>query len=216
MELLAKLRADTRFAQQRVMLCTALNDRQTIDRAAALGVSHYIVKPFAKEHVLRQVRHACAETAAAVYFESITDVAARLGVATTGVREFLHGLHTDAEALQATLSLGRSPESMRVNALKSAAVNLGARSLAARLGQLEGVLLTTGDWSRVAPALAVEIERLRAQLRIAKPDGSAAVDASADGAAAPLGSPASTPAVETAAAMATDAIKPAAAPAPAS
>src|ERR1700710_2114182 len=59
LQLTNRLRADPRFREQRVGLCTALNDRHTIDLAAALAISYYIVKPYARELVLKQVRRIC-------------------------------------------------------------------------------------------------------------------------------------------------------------
>lgn len=168
-ELTARLRADARFRQQRVIFCTALNDRETIGRALALGVSHYIVKPYTKELVLRQVRRVAEDAMSGDYFESISDVSLRLGASVSVVKDLLVDLHADLVRVESALVGGAPPEHVRVNALKSAAVNLGARALAVRLGQLEAALLTTGDCSRVATTFAAEVERLRVQLKLPKP-----------------------------------------------
>src|SRR5471032_3192102 len=53
LQLAGKMRADPRFADRRVMFCTALNDRGTVQQAAALGVSHYITKPYQRENIFR-------------------------------------------------------------------------------------------------------------------------------------------------------------------
>ncbi len=65
LQLTGRLRADPRFHDQKVLLCTALNDRPTIERAAALGVTHYVVKPYVREHVMRKVRSLCAQVVTA-------------------------------------------------------------------------------------------------------------------------------------------------------
>lgn len=167
--LTGRMRADPRFRHQRVMFCSALHDRETIQQAKALGVSHYIMKPYKQEHVLRHVRHACEENSAAEIFEPLSSVSARLGVGTATVRRLLGELHDDVRAIEAELTGHRSPDAMRIHARKSAALNLGAKGLAMRLGQLEGVLHTSVDWSRVAPGIAAEMERLRHHLGIELP-----------------------------------------------
>lgn len=166
LQLAARIRKDPRLRQQPIIFCTALNDRQTIDQAAALGVSHYIVKPYAKEHVLRQVRRVCEETPASVYFEAQSAVIARLGVGGTELRLFLQELHGDVADFAAAFAGGPPPDALRVNALKGAAINLGARALGLRLGQIEAALAARPG-TELAPALAaldVEIERLRTHL----------------------------------------------------
>lgn len=183
--LTARMRADARFKHQRVMFCSALHDRDTIQQAKALGVSHYIMKPYKQEHVLRQVRHACEETAAAEIFEPLASVSARLGMGTSTVRRLLGELHDDVRAIEAELTAHRSPDAMRIHALKSAALNLGAKALALRLGQLEGVLHTSVDWSRVAPGIAAETERLRQHLGIELPPPAPAASETASTADAP-------------------------------
>lgn len=169
LELTRRMRQDPRFSEQRVIFCTALNDRETIDRAVGLGVSHYIVKPYTKEFVLRQVRRACEETTIAEYFETLSDVSVRLGVSASMARQLLSELHFDLLTVEEAILAKKTPDHIRVNALKSAAVNLGARALAVRLAQLESVLLTTADLSRIAPGLAAENERLRLHLGLERP-----------------------------------------------
>lgn len=171
LELTRRIRRDPRFKGQRIILCSALNDRHTIDQAATLSVSHYIVKPYAKEHVLRQVRRVCEETAAAIYFEPHSQVVARLGVSLTELREILIGLYQDATQFMAAWTAARPPDLLRVNALRGAALNLGACALSQRLGRLESALHerhhVEADAARAA--LEEEIERLRIHLGIELP-----------------------------------------------
>jgi len=58
-ELLSKLRSDSRFHQQKVILCSAENHKSAILKVASLGVSGYLLKPFITEHFLEQVKLAC-------------------------------------------------------------------------------------------------------------------------------------------------------------
>src|SRR5512140_2342299 len=50
--LVTKIRASDSLKHLRVILCTAVRDRETIGRVAPLGVDFYLVKPFKKELVL--------------------------------------------------------------------------------------------------------------------------------------------------------------------
>ena len=58
LELLKKIRRDERLKVLKVILCSALKDRQTVIQAAALGIRQYILKPFMSEFVLQQVEQA--------------------------------------------------------------------------------------------------------------------------------------------------------------
>ena len=58
LELLKKIRRDERLKVLKVILCSALKDRQTVIQAAALGIRQYILKPFTSEFVLQQVEQA--------------------------------------------------------------------------------------------------------------------------------------------------------------
>jgi two-component system chemotaxis response regulator CheY len=145
LQLTSRMRSDQRFKHQRVMLCTALNDRSRVDQAAALAISHYIVKPYSRDHVVKQVRKICASTTASVRLEPLADVASRLGIESTQVMSFLADLNQAAGKLIAELRAksGKVLDPnfvLRVNSLKGAAMNLGAKSLAEQLTALEALL----------------------------------------------------------------------------
>lgn len=55
MELVARARNDRRMAHIPVVLCSAMNDRETILRAASLGVRHYVLKPVSRIDVLQTI-----------------------------------------------------------------------------------------------------------------------------------------------------------------
>ena len=182
LQLITRMRADPRFATQRVMLCTALNERSVIAQAAALGVSHYIVKPYFKDYVLKQVRRICGEGPAAVHFEARAQVAGRLGVDETMIKEFLKDLYRDVTALVANFRADARVASsghMHVNSLKGAALNLGARTLAGQLAALEDCC-TDGVRHGFEPIIAAvdsENQRLRFTLGLEVPMVGPAVSA---------------------------------------
>jgi two-component system chemotaxis response regulator CheY len=61
-EVLKRLRASALHRSVEVVMCTASNDRTTINEAIALGAKHYIVKPCTARTVgakLRQIEEQC-------------------------------------------------------------------------------------------------------------------------------------------------------------
>src|SRR5215212_3209399 len=58
LEVLQRIRKDTRFKKLKIILCSALRDRETIAQGATLGIEYYILKPFKPEIVLQQVEKA--------------------------------------------------------------------------------------------------------------------------------------------------------------
>jgi two-component system chemotaxis response regulator CheY len=176
LQLTGRLRADARFREQRIILCTALSDRVTVAQAAHLAISHYIVKPYARDHVLRQVWRICGELSATAQFEAPAQVAARLGVETGQVTTFLQDLHREVDGLVTHLRGGSSSEkaaacSLQANALKGAAINLGARSLAEQLAALENKLTgkTPALCDQVLDGVETENGKLRRTLDPANP-----------------------------------------------
>lgn len=166
LQLTGRLRNDARFRDQRVMFCTALNDRATVDEAAALAASHYIVKPYFREHLLKQVRRICAQPRAAALLETPALAAARLGLEPAQVAVFQRDLQLAVERLLTDLRRGPAagPKPLaRANSLKGAALNLGAHSLAEQLGLLEAQLadLAAPRLAQAMTGVEVEAARLR-------------------------------------------------------
>jgi CheY-like chemotaxis protein len=58
LEVLQRIRKDTRFKRLKAILCSALRDRETIAQGATLGIEYYILKPFKPDLVLQQVEKA--------------------------------------------------------------------------------------------------------------------------------------------------------------
>jgi two-component system chemotaxis response regulator CheY len=168
-----RMRAHPALRDQPVILCTSLHDRSTVDQAAALSVVNYIVKPFAREHVIKQVQRICDEHQAVTKLEPLARTAQRLGLRENQVAHFLANVIGDTTKLLAALSAeptepGGASSLIRINAVKGAAVNLGAFGLYRSLAALEGL------WDDGAPAAITEAlrdverecERLRSLLPI--------------------------------------------------
>jgi two-component system chemotaxis response regulator CheY len=58
-ELLDRIRSDTRFAQLPVIVCTGNTDRATVAAVAQRGISNFLVKPFTRSTVLEKVLQIC-------------------------------------------------------------------------------------------------------------------------------------------------------------
>lgn len=171
LQLAARMRADPRFEEQPIIFCTALNDRATVRQASGLAASHYITKPYTRDHIIRQVRRAVANRAECSRIEAADRVAARLGLQPAEVLDLLGRLQTELGTL--LVELETSPSALRsnlglirVNALKGAAANLGARRLAEELGLLEskrpaGDSQPPYDWRQVLRRVEAENEHLR-------------------------------------------------------
>jgi CheY-like chemotaxis protein len=152
LQLSAKMRADPRFADARIIFCTALNDRATVQQAAALGVSHYITKPYQRESIFKQLRRIAAERATVCRIEPLANMVERLGIDEDLLRTMLTSLQGEIDGFLATLRNVTAPPataefSLKANALKGAAANLGAVSMAGSLAALESA--TAAEWRSV-------------------------------------------------------------------
>ena len=56
LQLIERIRATPSLRHIQMMLCTAAADRNTVGRASALSVSHYIIKPYSKELILNKLK----------------------------------------------------------------------------------------------------------------------------------------------------------------
>lgn len=74
LEVLQRMRKDSRFKKLRTILCSALRDRETIAQGASLGIEYYILKPFKPDVVLQQVERALSAASA-----DVPELAANVG-----------------------------------------------------------------------------------------------------------------------------------------
>jgi two-component system, chemotaxis family, chemotaxis protein CheY len=171
LQLAARMRADPRFEDLPIIFCTTRNDRSTVEQAAGLSVSHYITKPYMREHIVRQVRRAVSGRAKSSRIEPTANVAQRLGLESAHVLELLAGVRTEIAGLirelQASPAILRSPGcGVRINALKGAAANLGAGRLVEELAELEaarayGDQLPTLGWLSILQQVEAENEHIK-------------------------------------------------------
>lgn len=77
LEVLQRVRKDPRFKRLKIILCSALRDRDTIAQGATLGIEYYILKPFKPDIVLQQVQKALqgiVDSPSAVPGENVDEV----------------------------------------------------------------------------------------------------------------------------------------------
>ncbi|QJD98795.1 response regulator [Massilia forsythiae] len=153
MELLARMRADARFAKLPFVLVSAAADSATMEQAMALGADGYIVKPFDSARVcahlarlaLPSARGEEGAAALATFDEEPGATARRLGIDGARLLLYLGGLQRQLDAAAAELApmladghagavyerLARLAEGCRMLGLDGAAAGLAA--LQARL-----------------------------------------------------------------------------------
>ncbi len=156
--LVTRMRADEHLKAIPVILCTAFNDRTTVQKAALLSVSQYIVKPYTRANIIEKIHLVHGHAAGAQPLEDSNVVCARLGVDTGTYRKLLESLvQAAAEWTQhfvvAEGPAGRQGLQLQLNGLKGSALSLGARGLAAQFRVAEEILERTGPKDREKPAL---------------------------------------------------------------
>lgn len=144
MELLARVKADARFAGLPVVLVSAAGDAATMEQALGLGAAGYIVKPFDGAKVAAHL----ARLAAATDEEGADAVLRRLGIDCARLLLYLGGLQRQLA--------GAAPE------LEQALAEGQVEAVRARLARLAEGCRTLGlraaatDLERLAAAPAVE------------------------------------------------------------
>jgi CheY-like chemotaxis protein len=179
LELASRIRSTDRIARTPIILCTAANDRPTVERAAHLAVSGYIVKPYTRERVLASIqRVASAKPAPSSQaapkpapkppaVEKSEVVCKRLGIDAATHATLLDGTLRDLREWLAQLrsaAPGADPAQLTVRAdgLKGACLSLGAPSLARYLVGLKPHL-SPPDPAKLEPVLA-EFEKAIAEV----------------------------------------------------
>lgn len=142
MELLARVKADARFAGMPFVLGSAAGDAATMEQALGLGADGYIVKPFDATRVQAELaRLAGPDEALAATLRRLGIDAARLQVYLGGLQRQLEGAGAELDALLAAAQpdaararLARLGEGCRTLGLHGAASGLAALAADAVLG----------------------------------------------------------------------------------
>jgi two-component system chemotaxis response regulator CheY len=124
MELLARVKADERFADLPFVLVSAAADGATMERALGLGAAGYIVKPFDGDHVahhLDRLTHGADESPAATLV--------RLGIDATRLLLYLGGLQRQLISASTDLTQLLAARQMDVARAHLARLGEGCRTL---------------------------------------------------------------------------------------
>jgi two-component system chemotaxis response regulator CheY len=136
MQLLTKIRTDPRFRNLGVIMCTVVSETETVQQAAALGVSHYFVKPFSAQRVLEEVQKVFSKLPVNEPLEDPVTVSQRLGIDHESYHNLLQLLIEEVEKciaeVRAALAAGdQKAAAWKISAIKDAATNLGAWGMVA-------------------------------------------------------------------------------------
>ncbi|TXG00103.1 response regulator [Massilia arenae] len=136
LELLQRLRADAATAALPFVLVSAASDGATLDEAAALGASGYIVKPFRQEDVRGQFERLFPAKGEEVPpDEAPHEVARRLGIDGARLRLYLDGLARQLQAAMHEPPPGDEGMGARLNRLREGCKTLGLYGAAAALAK---------------------------------------------------------------------------------
>ncbi len=165
-ELLHQMRSDHRFKAVPVILCTALNDRGTVTRAATQKVRHYILKPYTAAKVIAAIKDALAQTSMPDT-DSWGEVIQRLGLDRATCAQLVNLLAEEIPVAVATIRQelkqgNRKGVVLRLEALRSAALNLADEELT----DLSASLLASAEkgdiiWPEDLARLEKQQERLK-------------------------------------------------------
>ena len=167
LKLVEEMRGDGRLKALPVVLCTAADDLQTVKRAASLGVSHYIVKPFSRAVILGKLRHIGGAVADDGLLENPGTVCTRLGIDGDARRTMLASLVDEAEGWCRRLREDKERAQFAELAvlgtgLRGACLNLGAKSAAAQINRVEAAMKAVpgrpAEAGAVPPPDALEAE----------------------------------------------------------
>jgi CheY-like chemotaxis protein len=137
-EVLAYMRESADLRDKPVILCTALGDRLSVIHAARLAVEHYIVKPFTKAVLLEKLAAVSAARDGRGKRDLERAACAELGIDAQAYGELASRLVRDVrewtELSKACCSAGALRKiHLRADALRGAALSLGAPELAREL-----------------------------------------------------------------------------------
>ncbi|MGZ5202790.1 MAG: response regulator [Ramlibacter sp.] len=150
MDLLARVKADERFATLPFVLASAADERATVDQASSLGAHGYLVKPFDPESV-RALLAGLAQARDGQAAEPPAETLRRLGIDANRLLLYLGGLHQQlGEAgpqVEELLACGdQDAARARLARLREGCATLGLRGAAAALqGLADQPALCPGD-----------------------------------------------------------------------
>ena len=132
LDLVERMRQTDPHKTTAIILCTAVQDRDTVQRAAALGVVHYVLKPYSRTLMLDKIRQIGQGLAEQNVLDQPEFVCRRLGIEPDMHRVMLAALVEDVEQWSAQLRASHEPAELqelfiRGRGIKGSCLSLGAR-----------------------------------------------------------------------------------------
>ena len=141
-DLVKRLRKDIRFESLDIIFCTSSTDKEDVVNAAAVGVRQYIVKPFNKEDILRNVQIALD----------------KLLVQKSAALEAQERLQIDAESYYELMAMLGRQVAESVTFARTVLTRGQLRAAWTRINSLRGSSQMVGDSVLAAAILSVERE----------------------------------------------------------
>jgi CheY-like chemotaxis protein len=168
LEVLERMRNSEDHKNTPVILCSAVSDRSTVQRAAALSVTHYVIKPYSRAVMLDKLRRVRESLGGPSEMEAVDIVCQRLGIDAGTHRDMLasvieDGLNWSQEARAAREKDQFQASFVRCRGLKGSCLSMGAKGLAGKLDAVEASLQALVDHTE-QPHPELAIEQLQALL----------------------------------------------------
>lgn len=185
LDLVARIRGSQSLKKMPVILCTAVKDRATVERASALAIGQYIVKPYTKARLLEKLAVVRAQLPQVSAAGSSHGSPIRSGVDPARIPALLKALLPKIEKWLATARESRTATEFRRDAheahtLMGVCLTLGAAGLHREFSSIEPILLDDFAAPGRSPAapmaeevaeklapIAAELESLQTRLKSA-------------------------------------------------
>jgi two-component system chemotaxis response regulator CheY len=165
-DLLKNVRSSRRLRNVGVILCSSLNDRGSVERAATLTPDFYVLKPFQREYLLDRVRRTLNRKPPKSPWEDEIQTRERLGMDEQTHRACLRVLIDQIRRACARLRQGLSDGGLDdveilFNAVKGAAAMLGAHPIVDRIGAVQADLHPLHELSKEPEANSTQAAQSR-------------------------------------------------------
>lgn len=104
LQMLSRIRSTPNLAELEVAICTSTTDRESVRRAAELGVTKYLVKPFKPDEVRTQLREILTQASSRSNAQ-VEELKASLGLSPSACGELFHQL---AEQVRSEIRTARN------------------------------------------------------------------------------------------------------------
>lgn len=173
LDVVERMRGHDTLKRTPVVMCSAVADRPTVQRAVALGITHFVVKPYSRAVMLDKLRQIRGQLADAFSLEPSDAVCKRLGIDADLHREMVGSVVEEATdwARQLRSAAARTEFEklfIRGRGIKGSCLSIGVRGAAQKLDPVATLLQHFLEAPEVPPhpfpreqmeGMLVELER---------------------------------------------------------